>query len=260
MIDKSVPDIYSDFAEFYDLYVGDWLHDLPCYLEYAREAHRPVLEIGAGSGRLTIPLARAGISVVAVDVSPSMLQLLDLRVAREPASVRQRIQSVRGDVCELSLGTQHDLIMLPFYAFNYLLTPDAQRRALERLSAHRVAAGHLLIDVFIPYGRIEHCPSEPILKVDKPDPRTGHRVRGWNAYRMDPQRQIETRHHIFEITRPSGTMMRKEFTTRRRYSFPAELETLFTGAGFRIDDVSTGYSGGRPDAASEQLLYVLKGG
>ena len=53
-------DIYADFSEFYDLYVGDWLDDLPCYLAYAAAARMPVLEIGAGTGRLTVPLQLHG--------------------------------------------------------------------------------------------------------------------------------------------------------------------------------------------------------
>lgn len=66
-------DPYGDYSKFYDLYVGDKSDDIPFYLKYAQEARTPILEIGAGTGRLTIPFARAGHSVVAVDISPSML-------------------------------------------------------------------------------------------------------------------------------------------------------------------------------------------
>ncbi|MBN1489390.1 MAG: class I SAM-dependent methyltransferase [Phycisphaerae bacterium] len=251
-------DVYADFSAFYDLYVGEWLEDLPCYLEYARAARAPVVEIGAGTGRLTVPLARAGISVVAVDSSASMMARLEARLASEPHDVRRRVQTLRADVCELSLGTKHDLILVPFYAFNYLLTPEAQHKALAQLAAHLLPKGRLLIDVFVPYARIERCPSEPLLKVDTRDCRTGDRIRGWNAYSMDTQRQIETRRHVFEVTPAAGSVIRTEFTTERRYSFPAELESQFAEAGLAIEQVSTGYDGRPPDARSEQLLYVLR--
>ena len=45
-------DIYADFSEFYDVYAGDKRDDIPFYLEYARSAQTPVLEIGAGTGLL----------------------------------------------------------------------------------------------------------------------------------------------------------------------------------------------------------------
>ncbi len=50
-------DVYQKYSEFYDLYVGDRQVDLPMYKRYATNSGTPILEIGAGSGRLTIPLA-----------------------------------------------------------------------------------------------------------------------------------------------------------------------------------------------------------
>jgi SAM-dependent methyltransferase len=249
-------DVYEDFSEFYDLYVGDRLDDLPLYLDYARSARTPVLEIGAGSGRLTLPLAQAGIPVVAVDISPSMLAILESRLAEQTAQVRQRVQVVLADACELELAARYDLILIPFYTFNYFLTPEAQRAVLERCHAHLSRQGRLLIDVFIPLSRLRDCPTEPLLRVDTVDPRTGSKVRGWNVYSIDKERQIEHRKHIFEVTPPDGIVRRKEFNVQRRYFFPAELERLF--ASFVIEDVFTGYKREPASASSEQLLYVLR--
>ena len=81
-------DVYKDYSEFYDLYVGDRLVDLPFYLDYARSAQTPVIEIGAGSGRLTLPFARACVRMVAVEVSTSMLAIL---MSIRTRSIRRRI-------------------------------------------------------------------------------------------------------------------------------------------------------------------------
>ena len=72
-----------------------------------------------------------GSRIVAVDISPSMLAILDSRIAEQPAEVGWRIQIVESDVCELALGAQYDLVMVPFYIFNYLLTEEAQNAALD---------------------------------------------------------------------------------------------------------------------------------
>ena len=60
-------DPYQDFAPFYDLYVGDRPDDVRLYVDYAKRIDGPILEIGAGTGRVTLPMARGGSQVVAVD-------------------------------------------------------------------------------------------------------------------------------------------------------------------------------------------------
>ncbi len=120
MAESQTPDVYGDYSEFYDLYVGHRKIDLPFYLEYAKDIETSVLEIGAGTGRLTLPMAREGISVVAVDISSSMLAILESRMAEEPPEVIEKIKIVEVDVCKMELGAQYDLAMIPYYTFNYL--------------------------------------------------------------------------------------------------------------------------------------------
>ncbi len=251
-------DVYKDFAEFYDLYVGDRLDDLPLYLEYARGIGTPVLEIGAGSGRLTVPLARAGVPVVAVDISPEMLELLRLRLAQEDGGTRQRVSIAQADACDLALDATYDLVIVPFYTFNYFLTPHAQDSVLRRCAAHLAPGGRLLVDVFIPWSRLAHCPDGPVPRVDTLDPRTGNRVRGWNVYTLDRERQMERRKHIFQVTAPDGTVTTREFVIQRRYFFPEELQRLFAANGLAVVEVFGGYRREPPQPASEQLMYVLR--
>ena len=127
-------------------------------------------------------------------------------------------------MCELALGAQYDLVMVPFYIFNYLLTEEAQNAALERIHTHVSPQGRLLIDVFIPVSRIAYCPPEPVLKVDTVDSRTGHRVRGWNIYAIDTERQIEHRRHIFEIAQPDVRCTKENLPHNVATSFHQSLK------------------------------------
>lgn len=252
------PDLYRDFAEFYDLYVGSFADDLPVYLAYARRARSPIIEVGAGSGRLTVPLARAGHEVVAVDISRAMLARLAARLAREPAAVRRRIRVVRADAARLSLRMRSNLIVVPFYTFNYFISARLREAALRRLAAHLSDGGRLLIDVFIPLARIACCPSEPVLKLDTRDPSSGARLRGWNRYVIDAERQVETRHHTFTLEGQDGVAQRRTFVTRRRYWHATQLRAMFARHGFDVEDVFDGYGGRRATSDAEQLLWVLR--
>ncbi len=251
-------DQYADFSAFYDIYVGERLEDLAIYLEYTARSQTPVLEVGAGTGRLTIPIAKAGASVFAVDISPSMLAILESRLSTEPPEIRRRVRVICADARQLDLEVSFDLIMVPFYTFNYLLTPGDQGAALRSFSRHLSDGGHVLIDVFVPYRLIDHCPSDPILKVDAIDPNSGNAVRGWNTYTIDQERQYEYRRHAFEITEPDGGVVRREFTTQRRYSYPRQLEQVFSDSGLYVQSVFSGPKKDSPASMSEQLLYVLR--
>jgi hypothetical protein len=110
----------------------------------------------------------------------------------------------------------------------------------------------VLIDVFIPYARPAAGQADPILKVDRIDPATGRRVRGWNTFALDRVRRIETRRQRFEIERADGTVEQREFTIVRRWEFPEDLEGIFAAAGLAVEDVVAGYARGRrPGPASE---------
>ena len=255
---KESVDPYRDFSEFYDTYVGERLEDLPFYLQQAKSANTPVLEIGAGSGRLTVPLAREGASLVAVDISPSMLTKLRSRLEREPDVVQRRVEIVNADACRLDLARQFDLTIVPFYTFNYFLAPEDQTGMLNRMAAHLRSPGRMLIDVFIPLTLLENCPTKPILKVDRIDPETGNRIRCWNTYTFDQERQLEIRCHVFEIVRSDGSVQKREFATRRRYWFLEQLSELFRRHGFGIDRICVGYAGEPADERSEQLMYTLR--
>ena len=120
------------------------------YEKEAVQVGGSVLEIGAGSGRLTIPLAQTGFDVAAMDVSATMLAILDDRLKGLPAVVRNQVQIIQADVCELELGAKFGLVMVPYYVFNYLLTPGAQSQALDRIKAHLADSALVIVDAFIP--------------------------------------------------------------------------------------------------------------
>ncbi len=257
MSGSETDDIYGEFSTFYDLYVGDWLGDLPLYLDHASRIESPVLEVGAGSGRLTVPLARAGHEIVAVDISPSMLRLLGARLENEDTNVRGRVRIVEADICDLDLSARYDLILVPYYTFNYLLTRQRQRTALCRLRHHLASSGRLLVDVHIPRRRLIEPTSEPALRLDTVDPVTGDLIRAWNSYRIDERLQIEHRTQSFEVTQQDGAVRKCTFVVRRRYDFPGSYEELFRDSGFTVEQINTGYEGAMPAEDSEQLLFTL---
>jgi len=96
---------YGFTAEFYDHVVPyRERQDVAFFVELAREAGGPVLEVGCGTGRVLIPTARAGFEIVGLDLSPSMLAVCRESLAQEPAEVQARVELVEGDMRDFDLG------------------------------------------------------------------------------------------------------------------------------------------------------------
>jgi SAM-dependent methyltransferase len=251
-------DPYREFAAVYDAYIGAGSDDLPLYLEHALKLGSPVLEVGAGAGRLTLPLARAGCDVVAVDVSRAMLARLLTQLAQEPAGVQPRVRIVQADAMRLPLRARFPLILVPCYTLNALLTADAQRRALAGVAGLLADGGRALVDVFVPHARLAHCPAEPILHRDTLH-RDGRRVRAWIGYALDPATQVERRRHIVEAMAPGGPVDRREFGTERRWITHDEMRALAAEAGLVIERATTGYGDTPAGDDAEQIVYLLRG-
>src|SRR3954465_5597628 len=111
---------WDEYAPFYDWENARTLgrKDVPFWRQVARKAKGPVLELGCGTGRISLPLARAGVSVVGIDRSARMLERAARRLTalgrRQAGRRRRRLRLVRGDIRAL-----------PFAAagFNMVLAP-----------------------------------------------------------------------------------------------------------------------------------------
>ena len=130
------------FATNYDRWAADMTEDVAFYVELAREADGPVVELAVGTGRVAIPVARAiGRTVVGIDSSPAMLEqardaggdLLDLRL---------------GDMRDLDLEEPAALVYCPFRALLHVPTWADRRRVFERVAAGLLPGGRFAWNVF----------------------------------------------------------------------------------------------------------------
>ena len=124
--------------------------DVEWYRRKAVESGGPVLELGAGTGRVTIPIAEAGIRVSAVDLDAGMLDKLRQKAATLPDEARSRVTVHQGDMRSFALDEQFALVIIPFRAFLHNLTRDDQLATLRRAHAHLRPGGELALNVFHP--------------------------------------------------------------------------------------------------------------
>ena len=104
---------YDAWADVYDSIYSYVREDIPFYVEAARESEGPVLELGCGTGRVTIPIARAGVDIVGMDSSEAMLDVARRKVA-ETASGGGAITLIHGDMRDFSLDSSFGLVIIHF--------------------------------------------------------------------------------------------------------------------------------------------------
>jgi SAM-dependent methyltransferase len=137
---------YDSIARLYDPWSASVQEDVPFYLEQARAAGGPVVELGVGTGRIAIPLAAAGIEVIGVDSSRGMLEVCAERAALAGASLDLR----EGDLRDPPVSERVPLVLCPFRSFLHLRSDDDRRRALRAVHRMLVPGGRFVFDVFVP--------------------------------------------------------------------------------------------------------------
>lgn len=124
---------------WHDVECGAYAADLPLWRELAAAAGGPVLDVGAGTGRVALDLARRGHEVVALDASAPLLGALRERAAR----ARLTVETAHADARDFDLGRTFALVIVPMQTLQ-LLDGPAERAAFLRCAARHLRPGGLL--------------------------------------------------------------------------------------------------------------------
>ena len=256
---------YRFTAEFYD-HVAPYRerHDVAFFVDMAQALGGPVLEIGCGTGRVLIPIARAGIEITGLDLSPSMLAICRDKLAAERAEIQDRVQLVEGDMRDFDLGRDFALITLPFRPFQHLISVEDQIACLAAINRHLRPGGRLVLDLFnpsIPHlaapERLEEFGDEP--EFTMPD---GRRVlRRARIAARDYFAQVQDSELIYYVTHPDGRQERLVHAFPMRYLFRFEAEHLLARCGFEVEALYGDYD--RSPYGSQypgELVFVARKG
>jgi len=224
-------------AELYDAVYAD-REDLGFWQALAAGAGEgQLLELACGTGRILVPLARAGHEITGLDLSSDMLDRCRARLVGE---VRGRVRLVQADMTSFDLGRRFALITSPFRGFQHLRTVEQQLACLGRCHAHLAPGGKLVLDLFNPdpalmYPHDDAEPSDGEDSAEVVEWTDGRSIRWWGtvlAYR----RSLQTNEceMTYEISGPDGSQERVTEQFPMRYLFRYELEHLLSRAGFRI--------------------------
>jgi SAM-dependent methyltransferase len=254
---------YGD-AWLYDRRYFRRTQDVAYYTRLCRAQKGTALELGAGTGRITLPLARAGVSVVALEREPGLRAQLQARLAKEPAAVRSRVRSVRGDFLRLPrLRERFAAVIAPFNALSHCYETDDLVRVLAGVQRLLAPGGVLAFDVPMPCAETMGYDPDRRYRVGNATGKDGMRYAYYESFEYDAAAQtMLTVAHYDAIGRSgrASPSARKSFVLPllHRWYYPQELAFILQSAGYRVVSHAGGFAGEHLDADADSQVVVAR--
>lgn len=244
---------YREGAErFYDLFGAK--NDAPFYIELAHRHGDRALELGVGTARLAIQLARAGIETWGVDNSSHMLKAAEANLLKEPPEVQNRVHLELADVRDFDLGERFGLVYFPSMSFDHILDREDQLRALESIKGHVAPDGVYVFEL----AHVPEVNADSHWYVQREPLDEGQEVTRTGFHMTDPAKRLLTVNMWYEVY-GDGRMLERFYEGGEVYIHSVDgIKELLDEAGFGIEAWYGGHDWSEFTPESEMMVIVAR--
>lgn len=248
--------LFDRVARLYDYEAKEFTKDIPFYVEHARKYGGEVLELGCGTGRVLIPIAKEGIRITGLDASDKMLNIARKKVSTDE-SIRNNVVLLKGDMRDFSIGNKFALIYIAFRSFQCLLTKRDQVACLRCVHEHLAADGYFIVDLFAP--RHDYLAKDKLsLDLGKfHDEENDVTIERRSEVCYDLVNQTLHEDRFYEWKDKNGESNRKVWSYDIAYLFRYEAELLFEKCGFSVENVFGDFDGSPYDYVSGEQIFLM---
>ncbi len=239
-------DIYTD-PELYDRAHWWKINDLDFITAYADEIGGPILELGAGTGRLSRPILKNGHTYTGIDSSPAFVQYAQEKFSGFAA----KATFLTGDMRDFSLDRTYQFIFIGFNSIFHLLSEKEVRSCFQCVYNHLHADGSFIIDAFIPDPLFLYRDKQKyyVMEFDYPD---GSHCIVSETNDYDEQTQINHIKWFFNVANREI----EEFSFDMQMIFPDSMDRLLTKSGFVVKNKYGNYDRTPLSQESQLQIYV----
>ena len=243
---------YEGVGEFYDLFADNV--DLPFYLEFAQKTGSPILDLAAGTGRVSFALARAGFEVVALEQSLSMMSEARKKLENLTAEIKNRLTLVEGSMRDFSLNKKFPLILVP-NSFSHLLTTADQISTIRCVKEHLTDNGIFILDLYPGEHQYENAKFEDVTAT-LPNGRT---VAMSGVIKSDFQKQIMRVSLRYTVRDVTGQIINEtDVVSGVALHFDHEVDHLIKISGFHIDNEFGDFKKSPYTSDSGRRIFILR--
>jgi methylase of polypeptide subunit release factors len=229
-------------------------NDIEFYKELSLQSGNQALELGVGTARVAIALAKAGITVVGIDDSIYMLKVAKNKLAKESEIIRSRVILKRGDMINFNLKRSFPFIYIPASTFDHNISVQDQKRTLASIHKHLETGGIFAFD-------LEQTTADKPQKswwIDRKDIKNGKMVVRSIFTRRD-QKRCRCSLDIFYDVYKDGSMLKRchEYGEVAIMS-KEKITALLEHAGFKIDAVYGDFDKSKCKRDSPKIVLVTR--
>ena len=243
---------YEGIGQFYDLFADN--SDIPFFLKYAKRIGSPILDLAAGTGRVSFALAEEGYEVVSLEQSPSMLDIARHKLNSVDNVTAGRITIIEGDMTQFNLDRKFSLVIIPT-SFSHAMTTEAQLSTLSCIYNHLADSGGFILDLYPGALQHEHaCFKEN--PVPLPDGTTVEREGEIHSYPIKQLMDFKLRY----ITRDKNGEIIEEVQVNSPVAllYNREVDLLLRLSRFQIIDEFGDFEGNPYKHDSARRILILK--
>lgn len=241
--------IYN-LPDLYDEQYKNYRDDLRFYNDLAQDYGSPVLELGAGTARVSMSLAKAGHNVRGIELSENMLE--KARACIQEANLDNLVKLELSDMRDFDLRETFPLIIAPFNALMHLYTLKDQNAAFACVQKHLAAGGLFAFDLYNP--NFENL--NQLTKVDEWENVGGDSSDLFLYQSDDRNKQVVTSTYYLDSVNEAGLLQRRKAVLTQRYYYRFELERALQQAGFKHLRVFGDFDRSRYETSAPHLIVL----
>jgi SAM-dependent methyltransferase len=228
-------------AKYYDILYGDVDDDLWMWDTLTHDPGGDLLEIGCGTGRLLLPLAKAGHRLTGIDLSEVALQTARAKI--EAAGLTRQVTLQQADMRNFDLPQKNfAMALLPLNTFMHLHTVHDQLATLNAIFRHLAADGLLVIDLFNPDPTmLAEADGRLYFEDEVVNKTSGYLVQWYWRHDIELDKQMRHLTYVLDEIDEQGVVHRVQIPFSLRFCYRFEMELLLRASGFNVETIFGSY-------------------